>query len=109
MKEIMKRPWIISQSVEHLRGSQMEYAPHFRQAFFLGWILILNGLSSIVHAVIPAFFPGTAAFTTMRLFYKYCHGHPNPEFQRIRSMFERRYVKQLIAERTRQNARETLI
>jgi hypothetical protein len=103
----MKRPRIISQSVEHLRGSQTTYAPHFRQAFYLGWILILNGLSSIVHAVIPAFFPGTAAFTTMRLFYKYCHGHPNPQFQRIRSMYEKRYVKHLIVERTRKNTRKS--
>jgi len=95
----MNSPWIIETSVDHLRGSQVGYWKHFRQAFFLGWILILNGLSSIVHAVIPAFFPGTAAFTTMRLFYKYCHGHPNPSFQRIRALYEKRYVKQHIAER----------
>ena len=95
----MKKPWIIRESQDHLRGSQTTYVPHFRQAFWLGWILIFNGLSSIVHAFIPAFFPGTAAFTTMRLFYKFCHGHPNPYFQRVRSTYERRYVKERTAER----------
>lgn len=85
--------------MEHLRGSRTTYVPHFRQAFSLGWILILNGISSMVHAVIPAFFPGTAAFTTMRLFYKFCHDHPNPYFQRVCSAYERRYVKERIAER----------
>jgi hypothetical protein len=100
----MKQPWIIRKSVAHLRGSQTTYVPHFRQAFSLGWILILNGISSIVHAFIPAFFPGTAAFTTMRLFYKFCYGHPNPYFQRVRATYKKRYVKERIAERVQKHA-----
>jgi len=103
----MKKPWIISESVDHLRGSRTTYVPHFRQAFSLGWILIFNGVSSIVHAVIPAFFPGTAAFTTMRIFYKFCHGHPNPYFQRVRSTYEKRYMKEHIAERVHKRDQNT--
>jgi hypothetical protein len=95
----MKQPWIIRKSVAHLRGSQMGYFRHFCHAFSLGWILIFNGISSIIHAFIPAFFPGTAAFTTMRIFYKVCYGHPNPYFQRVRLAYEKRYVKERIAER----------
>ena len=35
----------------------------------------------------------------MRIFYKFCHGHPNPYFQRVRSTYEKRYMKEHIAER----------
>ena len=85
---------LVKTSSEHLRLSQMGYFEHFRHAFVLGWILIFNGLSSLVHAFIPALFPGTAAKTTMRIFYKVCFNHPNPHFQKVRREYERLYAKQ---------------
>ena len=86
--------WIIKKSKAHLRGSQIDYLHHFWHAFSLGWILIFNGISSIIHAFIPAFFPGTAAFTTMRIFYKVCYNHPNPYFQHVRNTYKQRYAKE---------------
>lgn len=84
---------LVKSSTEHLRLSKMSYVQHFRHAFTLGWILILNGLSSLVHAFVPGLFPGTAAKTTMRIFYKVCYNHPNPHFQKVRLEYKRLYAK----------------
>lgn len=84
---------LVKKSSEHLLLSQMSYFPHFRNAFTLGWILIFNGLSSLVHAFIPRLFPGTAAKTTMRIFDKVCYNHPNQHFQKIHQDYGRTYAR----------------
>lgn len=83
---------VVEQSQRHLALSRMTWSQHFWHAFSLGWILIANGLSSIIHAFIPALFPGTAAKTTMRIFYKVCYAHPNPHFQTYRLACKDRYA-----------------
>ena len=100
--------WIVKKSKSHLKGSQMGYFQHFWHAFSLGWILIFNGISSIIHAFVPALFPGTAAFTTMRIFYKVCYNHPNPYFQHVRKTYKERYAKEHIFERARKNEKDNI-
>ena len=84
---------IVRQSREHIEASHMGYFEHMWHAFSLGWILIVVGLSSLVHAFIPVLYPGTAAKEVMRIFYKYCLDHPSPVFQAARRKFELQFAK----------------
>ena len=45
---------------KHLTEAGKSYSEHFKFAFFAGFILIYAGITSIIHAIIPSFFPFTS-------------------------------------------------
>lgn len=66
---------------DHLKQSQTTYWSHFWWAIGAGLRLIWAGVASLVHAVHPSLFPGTAATTVINMYYKRLHRHPNPKYQ----------------------------
>ena len=62
---------------QHLKDSNTTYLNHSRWAFWAGIRLIWAGICSIIHAVHPNFFPGTAAKTVIDLYYSRLYNHPN--------------------------------
>lgn len=72
---------MIKKSKEHLEKSQESYGSHFIWAKIAGLRLIWAGIASIIHGLVPAFFPGTAAKTVIFLYHKRLLDHPNTEYQ----------------------------
>lgn len=72
---------MIKQSKIHLEKSQETYGNHFIWAKIAGLRLIWAGIASIIHGIIPALFPGTAAKTVIDLYHKRLVDHPNKEYQ----------------------------
>jgi hypothetical protein len=72
---------MINKSKEHLKKSQETYFSHLKWAQLAGLRLIWAGISSIIHGLIPGFFPGTAAKTVIFLYHKRLVDHPNSEYQ----------------------------
>lgn len=72
---------MIKKSKEHLEKSQEGYLNHLVWAELSGLRLILAGLASIVHGLVPGLFPGTAAITVIELYHKRLVDHPNNEYQ----------------------------
>jgi hypothetical protein len=46
-----------------------------------GGMLVIAGFASFIHAIVPQFFPGTAAFTVIKLYKQRLENHPNPIYQ----------------------------
>lgn len=67
---------------KHLEQSQTTYWPHFCWAVTAGFRLIWAGVASLLHAIHPSLFPGTAATTVIDMYYKRLHRHPNSEYQK---------------------------
>lgn len=72
---------LVRKSKEHLGKSQENYFSHFKWAIVSGLRLIWAGLASIVHGIVPGFFPGTAAKTVIFLYHKRLVNHPNSEYK----------------------------
>lgn len=72
---------MIRKSIEHLEKSQEGYVNHLVWAEHSGLRLILAGLASLVHGLVPGLFPGTAAMTVIDLYHKRLIDHPNNEYQ----------------------------
>ena len=72
---------MFSASKSHLEKSQEKYGSHAIWAIVAGFRLIYAGLASVVHALIPAFFQGTAAKTVIFLYHKRLTNHPNNEYK----------------------------
>lgn len=72
---------VISKSKKHLEESQCSYFEHLKFAIYAGVAMIISGLASIIHAVVPAWFQGTAAFTVIDLYKKRLENHPNPMYK----------------------------
>lgn len=68
-------------SKEHLNKSKESYASHAHWAVIAGLRLIFAGIASLIHALIPGFFQGTAAKTVIDLYHKRLVNHPNVEYQ----------------------------
>lgn len=68
-------------SKEHLKKSQENYYSHACWALLAGLRLILAGIASLIHALIPGYFQGTAAKTVIDLYHKRLVNHPNVEYQ----------------------------
>ena len=66
---------------KHLKESQTTYWPHFKWAMLAGVRLIYAGVTSLIHAIHPSLFPGTAATTVIDLYYRRLHDHPNRQYQ----------------------------
>ena len=54
---------------------------HLVWAVYAGLILIVTGITSILHGFFPFLFEGTAAKTIINLFYRRLYNHPNPDYQ----------------------------
>lgn len=72
---------MFEKSKKHLAASQVTYFEHFKFAIYAGLKLLVAGIASLIHAVIPQLFPGTAAFTVIDLYKKRLENHPNPIYQ----------------------------
>lgn len=79
---------MFNKSKEHLSKSQELYTDHAIWALLAGLRLIWAGIASLLHAIVPAWFPGTAAKTVIDLYHKRLIDHPNKEYQE--------YIKQKI-------------
>lgn len=72
---------MINKSKKHLKESQISYFAHLFWAVTAGIKLIWAGAASLIHALIPAWFPGTAAYTVIDLYHKRLENHPNKDYK----------------------------
>lgn len=72
---------MLESSKQHLKKSKEDYSSHAKWAVLAGFKLIIAGLASLVHALIPGYFQGTAAKTVIDLYHKRLVNHPNKEYQ----------------------------
>lgn len=78
----------------HLEKSQEKYFSHMIWAITSGFKLIWAGISSLLHAIVPGWFPGTAAKTIIDLYHQRLVDHPNSEYQDyIKSYVHSRFFK----------------
>jgi hypothetical protein len=66
---------------KHLEESQCSYLEHFKFAIYAGILLLIASIASFIHAVVPAFFKGTAAHTVIKLYKTRLENHPNPLYK----------------------------
>jgi hypothetical protein len=71
---------MFKKSLKHLEESQAGYFEHFKFAIKAGILLLIAGFASLIHAIVPQWFQGTAAFTVIRLYKKRLENHPNPMY-----------------------------
>jgi hypothetical protein len=71
----------IFQSKNHLRKSKMSYLIHFRHAFSLGSLLIIAGITSVIHAIFPFLFPDYSAKKVIRMHVRVVLNSANPDIQ----------------------------
>lgn len=72
---------MFNSSKKHLENSKETYFNHLVWAILSGLRLIYAGIASLIHGIIPGFFPGTAAKTVIDLYHKRLIDHPNAEYQ----------------------------
>jgi hypothetical protein len=68
-------------SREHLVKSKIGYIPHAAWAWTAGFKLIWAGIASLLHGIVPAWFPGTSAKTVIDLYHQRLIDHPNSDYQ----------------------------
>jgi hypothetical protein len=73
----------------HLNDSQVTYTQHSRWAFVAGLRLLWAGFTSLLHAVHPSLFPGTAAETVIDLYYSRLHNHPNGNYKKLIKQYKK--------------------
>jgi hypothetical protein len=73
---------MIQRSKEHLEESKTNYISHFTFAVYAGVLLILAGLASIIHAIIPGVLRGSAAYVVIKLYKDRLENHPNPQYRK---------------------------
>lgn len=66
---------------EHLKNSNISYFEHTKFALGAGIRLIWAGVASLLHAIHPSLFPGTAAKTVIDLYHNRLYNHPNSDYQ----------------------------
>lgn len=71
---------LLKQSSEHLDASKETYTSHLVWASYAGLKMIVVGVSSIIHGIIPAFFTGTAAKMVIDFYHQRLVNHPNKEY-----------------------------
>lgn len=74
---------MFSKSLKHLEESETGYWQHFIFAMVAGLRLITAGLASLIHAIVPQWFPGLAAFTVIDLYKRRLEDHPNQDYQKM--------------------------
>jgi hypothetical protein len=71
---------ILKKSSSHLESSRETYISHLLWASYAGVKMILVGISSIIHGIVPGFFTGTAAKMIIYFYHKRLINHPNKEY-----------------------------
>jgi len=66
---------------EHLNKSNTSYFNHMKFAVINGIFMILFGITSIIHGVIPFMFDGWAAKYVIKLYHRHLLKHPNKEYE----------------------------
>ena len=79
-KNLMTNLSIFKKCTNHLESSKETYVSHLFWASYAGFKMIIVGFSSIIHAIIPAFFTGTAAKTVIDFYHDRLIDHPNKEY-----------------------------
>ena len=68
-------------SKKHLIESQCSYGEHFKFAIYAGFLLLIAGIASLIHACIPSLFRGTAAYIVIKLYKMRLKDHVNPMYK----------------------------
>jgi hypothetical protein len=68
--------------MKHLEDSKTTYWEHFKFAIYASILLIFAGITSIIHAIVPSWFQGTAAWVVIKLYRQRLETHPNPLYQK---------------------------
>jgi len=71
---------VLKQSSAHLDASKETYTSHLLWASYAGIKMIVVGVSSIIHGIVPAFFTGTAAKMVIDFYHQRLVNHPNKEY-----------------------------
>lgn len=71
---------LLKQSSAHLDASKETYTSHLLWASYAGVKMIVVGVSSIIHGIVPAFFTGTAAKMVIDFYHQRLINHPNKEY-----------------------------
>lgn len=66
---------------KHLEDSQCSYAEHFKFAIWASIRLFWAALASLIHAFVPSWFKGSAAFVVIDLYKNRLEDHPNATYQ----------------------------
>lgn len=66
---------------QHLIDSQTTYIEHLKFAVYASFQLLIAAIASIIHAVFPFMFKGTAAFIVIKLYNQRLVNHPNKNYQ----------------------------
>lgn len=72
---------MLKESKQHLEESRVGYFEHMGWAVGAGLRLIWAGIASLIHSIVPSWFPGTAAYTVIDLYYKRLENHPNKDYK----------------------------
>lgn len=73
---------MLKSSKKHLDESECSYVEHLNFAVYASLLLFAAAIASIIHAFIPAFFKGTAAYIVIKLYKTRLKNHPNPLYQK---------------------------
>lgn len=65
----------------HLRDSQTSYFEHLKFAIYAAVLLVYAATASLIHAVFPFLFKGTAAFIVIKLYKQRLEHHPNQMYK----------------------------
>lgn len=71
---------LLKKSSAHLDASKETYTSHLLWASYAGVKMIVVGVSSIIHGIVPAFFTGTAAKMVIDFYHQRLVDHPNKEY-----------------------------
>lgn len=80
---------MIEQSKKHLELGKTNYYEHLLHAGGNGFILIWLGVTSIIHAVVPAWFAATSANGVATLYFKFVKYNIQPAIQEHIRKFEK--------------------
>lgn len=74
---------MLQSSQKHLNTSKCTYFKHFSFAIYAAVLLFIAGFTSLIHAIVPAFFPATAASIVIHLYNHRLKNHPNPVYKKM--------------------------
>lgn len=66
---------------QHLKDSNCSYFQHLTFAVYAGCLLLYASITSMVHAIFPFIFKGSAAHIVIKLYKQRLVNHPNPVYQ----------------------------
>jgi len=72
---------MLEKSKKHLSDSKAGYWEHLKFAIYASALLLWAAIASLLHAIVPALFPGTSAFIVIKLYKQRLENHPNPRYK----------------------------